>query len=349
MTSHSKAYEEAGVSIDAGYSLVSRIKKHAASTHIQGVLSDLGGFGGLFKPDLGGMEAPVLVASTDGVGTKVKLASEFNKHEGIGQDLVAMCVNDIVVQGARPLFFLDYFACGKLDVDKAEAVIASVAKGCKLAGCALLGGETAEMPDMYAEGEYDLAGFCVGIVDNAKVIDGSQVRAGDAVIGINSTGVHANGYSLVRKLLAQSGLGPDDLFPGTEQSVSDVLMTPTAIYVEAVRHLMRDLPLKGMAHITGGGFYENIPRALPDQLAVKLNFSAWTVSPVFHWLREQAGISWMEMLHIFNCGIGYVVIVAPEYAEEVISRLNAMNATAQLIGNVNKRSPKQAEQVVVRF
>lgn len=260
-----------------------------------------------------------------------------------------MCANDIIVQGARPLFFLDYFATGKLDVDQAETVIAGIARACKMAGCALLGGETAEMPDMYAPGEYDLAGFCVGMVDNEKVVDGSQIRVGDAVIGISSTGVHANGFSLVRKVLAQSGLGPDDLFPGTPQTVKDVLLAPTAIYVDIVRHLMRDVPIKGMAHITGGGFYENIPRMLQDQVAVDIDFSSWAMPPVFHWLREQAGLEWKEMLSIFNCGIGFVMVVSAEHAEEVVNRINAMQAHAQQIGVVTQRVGKEAAQVHIKI
>ena len=222
-----KAYTEAGVDIDAGNSLVSRIKSMVAQTHIPGVLSDIGGFGGLFKPDLSGMTEPVLVASTDGVGTKLKLAFAFDKHDTVGIDLVAMCANDILVQGAKPLLFLDYFATGKLDVDKTAQVVAGVADGCKQAGCALLGGETAEMPDMYGDGEYDIAGFCVGIADNSKIVDGSGIRVGDVLIGLASSGVHSNGFSLVRKVLEKSGLGPDDLMPGTERTVRDVLLEPT--------------------------------------------------------------------------------------------------------------------------
>jgi phosphoribosylformylglycinamidine cyclo-ligase len=260
-----------------------------------------------------------------------------------------MCVNDIIVQGARPLFFLDYFATGKLDVDRAEKVIAGIAEGCKQAGCALLGGETAEMPDMYAQGEYDLAGFCVGIVDNPKITGSSRVRAGDALIGISSSGLHSNGYSLVRKVLAKSGLGPDDPFPGEKGTVKDVLIAPTAIYVDAVRSLLRDSLINSMAHITGGGFYENLPRALPDQVEARINFGVWPVPPVFEWVREQARLTWPEMLHIFNCGIGYVAIVASGHREEVISRLSAMNLPAQVIGTVVRRSSKRSERVSIKF
>ena len=260
-----KAYAQAGVNIEAGNALVSRIKDLVQSTQTRGVISDIGGFGGLFRPDLTGMAEPVLVASTDGVGTKLKLAFACNKHDTVGIDLVAMSVNDILVQGATPLFFLDYFATGKLDVDTAQTVVGGVAEGCRRAGCALLGGETAEMPDMYGPGEYDLAGFCVGLVDNARLIDGSSIQVGDKIVGIASSGLHSNGYSLVRKILAQSGLGPDDTLPGAAASVREVLLAPTTIYVEVVRSLLRDLNIKGMAHITGGGFYDNIPRVLPGR------------------------------------------------------------------------------------
>ena len=348
-STRAQAYTDAGVNIDAGNLLVSRIKSFVSQTHIHGVLSDIGGFGGLFKPDLGGMDSPVLVASTDGVGTKLKLAFMFDKHDTVGIDLVAMCANDILVQGARPLFFLDYFATGKLDVDRASQVIAGIAEGCKQAGCALLGGETAEMPDMYGDGEYDLAGFCVGIADNTKLVDGSSIRVGDALIGLASSGVHSNGYSLVRKILESSGLGPDDEIPGSGRSVQDVLLEPTLIYADIVRNLMRDLPIKGMVHVTGGGFYDNIPRVLPNSVSAEVDFNSWTVPPVFHWLREQGGLSWPEMLQIFNCGIGYIVIVPGEIADEVMGRLKAMHEGAWRIGTIVRRQDKDEEQVKVTF
>ena len=327
-----QAYTEAGVNIDAGNSVVSRIKSIVSQTHIHGVLSDIGGFGGLFKPDMSGMVEPVLVASTDGVGTKLKLAFAFDKHDTVGIDLVAMSANDILVQGARPLLFLDYFATGKLDVDKTTQVIAGIAEGCKQAGCALLGGETAEMPDMYADGEYDLAGFCVGMADNAKIVDGSGIRVGDVLIGLASSGIHSNGYSLVRKILDKSGLGPDDTMPGSDRTVKDVLLEPTYIYSDVVRNLMRDLPVKGMVHITGGGFY-----------------ASWDVQPVFHWLREEGGLTWPEMLQIFNCGIGYVFIVPSEVAEEAMGRLEAMHKGAWVIGTIGRRQDKDEEQVKILF
>lgn len=344
-----RAYTEAGVNIEAGNSLVERIKSLVTQTHVHGVLSDIGGFGGLFRPDLGEMEDPVLVASTDGVGTKLKLATAFDKHDTIGIDLVAMSVNDILVQGARPLFFLDYFASGKLDVDRAEQVVRGVAEGCKIAGCALLGGETAEMPDMYAPGDYDLAGFCVGLVDNAKIVDGSSIRVGDVLIGLASSGLHSNGYSLVRKILDKSGLGPDDTIPGSMGTVREVLLQPTHIYTDVIRNLMRDLPIKGMVHVTGGGFYDNIPRALPNSVVAEVRFASWSVPPVFHWLREAGNLSWQEMLQIFNCGIGYILITPSQVAEEIMSRLSAMHEGAWIIGTIERRQDKDQEQVKIIF
>ena len=348
-TARAKAYTESGVDINAGNDLVSRIKTMVASTHIQGVYSDIGGFGGLFKPDLAGMSAPVLVASTDGVGTKLKLAFEYDKHDTIGIDLVAMSANDVIVQGARPLFFLDYFATGKLDVDKAAAVVSGVAEGCRRAGCALLGGETAEMPTMYTPGEYDLAGFCVGIVDNARIVDGSSVRVGDALIGLASSGLHSNGYSLARKLLAQSGLKGGDLLPGTDKTVAEVFLEPTTIYVECVRSLQRDLAINGMAHITGGGFYDNIPRVLPQQVGAQITFGSWPIPPVFTWMAEQGKLTWPEMLQIFNCGIGYLLVVAEDIQEEVMHRLAAMQQDAWVIGKVERLAAQQEDRITIAF
>ena len=344
----SQAYVDAGVSIEAGNALVERIRGIVARTPSTGVVSPIGGFGGLFRPALGDMQAPVLVSSTDGVGTKLKLAFAFDKHDTVGIDLVAMSVNDILVQGAMPLFFLDYFATGRLDVDKAQQVIEGVGEGCRQADCALLGGETAEMPDMYADGEYDLAGFCVGIVDNAKIIDGSGIRVGDRIIGIGSSGVHANGFSLVRKLLAQSGLKGDDIFPGSERTVRDVLLEPTIIYVDVVRNLLRDIGIRGMVHITGGGFYDNIPRVLPDSVQARIDFGTWEMPCVFDWIRESGKLEWPEMLQIFNCGVGYMLIVAPDVADEVVGRIKAMQMNAWSIGTVESRSG-DGEQVDIHF
>ena len=297
---------------------------------------------------MSGINEPVLVSSTDGVGTKLKLAFAFNKHDSVGIDLVAMSVNDILVQGATPLFFLDYFATGRLDVEIAQTVIAGVAEGCRLADCALLGGETAEMPDMYAPGEYDLAGFCVGVVDNAKLIDGSAIQVGDKIVGIASSGLHSNGFSLVRKILAESGLGAEDRLPGGDLSVKDTLLTPTAIYVEPVRSLLRDMRIKGMVHITGGGFYDNLPRVLPSQVEARVLFDSWPIPPVFLWLKEAGRLSWPEMFQIFNCGIGYILLVPAEQAEEILNRMPAFNLRAFVIGETAKRSGK-GEQVVINF
>ncbi len=344
-----RAYTEAGVDIHAGNTVVERIKSILAKTHVHGVLTDIGGFGGLYKPDMENVEAPVLVAATDGVGTKLKLAFAWNHHATIGIDLVAMSVNDIVVQGAKPLFFLDYFATGKLDVDTAETVIAGIAEGCRQSNCALLGGETAEMPDMYHPGEYDLAGFCVGLVSNNKIVDGSSVKVGDSVIGIGSSGPHANGYSLIRKLLAESGLKGDDTLPGSDTTMRDALLAPTIIYADCVRNLLRDFSISGMAHITGGGFYDNIPRTLPGQVRATIRFGSWEIDPVFHWLKDQGKLSWPEMLQIFNCGIGYVLIVPKESADEIIRRINALQLSAWEIGSIDRHADKQGEQVEVLF
>ncbi|MDO5537907.1 MAG: phosphoribosylformylglycinamidine cyclo-ligase [Desulfovibrionaceae bacterium] len=346
----SKAYTASGVNIEAGNALVTSIKDLVAQTHTKGVLSDIGGFGGLFRPDTSGMSSPVLVSSTDGVGTKLKLAFRFNRHDSVGIDLVAMSVNDILVQGAVPLFFLDYFATGKLDISVAKTVIAGVAEGCKQSACALLGGETAEMPDMYGEGEYDLAGFAVGLVDNDKLIDGSNIKVGDAIVGIASTGVHSNGFSLVRKILEKSGLQGDDPFPGEEsRSVADVLLAPTAIYVEVIKSLLRDMPIKGMAHITGGGFYDNIPRVLPSQVEARITFGSWDVPPVFRWLKETGELSWAEMCQIFNTGIGYILVIPEEQVEEAINRIQAFNHKAWKIGTIAKRQDESSEQIQIDF
>ena len=275
MSNRADAYKAAGVNIDEANAFVERIKTLAASTHTKGVLSGIGGFGGLFKPDLSNVEAPVLVSGTDGVGTKLKLAFAFNRHSTIGIDLVGMNVNDVLVQGARPLFFLDYFATGKLEGDRAVEVLSGVVEGCKQAKCALLGGETAEMPGFYPDGEYDLSGFCVGMVDYERIVDGSQIANGDVLIGLASTGPHANGYSLIRKIYDASGLRPDDTLPGDDTTtMADALMAPTRIYVQPVLNLLRDLPIRGMAHITGGGFFDNLPRVLPRTVTAHIRFGS---------------------------------------------------------------------------
>ena len=346
--SRSAAYASAGVDIHAGNELVSRIKDMVASTQTHGVLSDIGGFGGLFRPDITGMQSPVLVSGTDGVGTKLKMASLFNRHDTVGIDLVAMSVNDCLVLGAKPLFFLDYFSCGELDVDLAATVVGGIVEGCKLSGCTLLGGETAEMPGMYAKGDYDLAGFCVGIVDGPKIVDGSTISVGDVIIGLASSGLPSNGYSLVRKIYEESGVKADDIVPGTDRTFADVLLTPTVIYSEQVKSIMRDLPIKGMVHITGGGFYDNIPRVLSPSVCASISFSSWERPAIFNWLKEQGNLTWPEMLQIFNCGIGYIMITDRATADDMLPRFKSMKTEAWEIGTIVRRKDQQ-EQVEISF
>jgi len=348
-TNRADAYKAAGVNIDEANQFVERIKALAQSTHGKGVLSGIGGFGGLFKPDLSNIHAPVLVSGTDGVGTKLKLAFAFAGHDTIGIDLVAMSVNDVLVQGAKPLFFLDYFATGKLDSDVAVRVVAGIVEGCNQSKCALLGGETAEMPGFYADGEYDLSGFCVGMVDMDRIVDGSQVGHGDVIIGLASTGPHANGYSLIRKIYDASGLKGDDPLPGGDgATVAQALMAPTRIYVQPVLNVLRDLPVKGMCHITGGGFYDNLPRVLPSSVSAHVRFGSWPVPPVFNWLKDQGKLSWPEMLQIFNTGIGYALIVKKDAVDDVMDRLQAMDTPAFVIGEIAPRVGDE-EQVQVIF
>ena len=341
----SLSYRDAGVDIDAGDALVERIKPLVQRTMRPEVLGGLGGFGGLFE--LGrNYRQPVLVSGADGVGTKLKLAIDWNCHDTVGQDLVAMSVNDILVQGAEPLFFLDYFACGKLDVDTAAAVVGGVAKGCELAGCALIGGETAEMPGMYPPGEYDLAGFAVGVVEKDHLLSGRDIVAGDRVLGLASSGAHSNGYSLIRKVVAQSGAGPDDDLLGV--SLRDALLAPTRIYVKAVRTVLQAHPgaIRGLAHITGGGLLENIPRVLPDGLGVTLLRDAWRMPALFEWLQREGNIALRELHRTFNCGIGMVVIVAPAEADTVASLLRDCGETVFMLGEVT-HSAAGAERVLV--
>ena len=346
--SRSAAYASAGVDINAGNELVSRIKDMVASTQTHGVLSDIGGFGGLFRPDITGMQSPVLVSGTDGVGTKLKMASLFNRHDTVGIDLVAMSVNDCLVLGAKPLFFLDYFSCGELDVDRAATVVGGIVEGCKQSGCTLLGGETAEMPGMYAKGDYDLAGFCVGIVDGPKIVDGSTISVGDVIIGLASSGLHSNGFSLVRKIYEESGVRADDIVPGTDRTFADVLLTPTVIYSEQVKSIMRDLPIKGMVHITGGGFYDNIPRVLSPSVCASIRFSSWERPAIFEWLKEQGNLTWPEMLQVFNCGIGYIMITDRATADDMLPRFKSMKTEAWEIGTIVRRKDQQ-EQVEISF
>ena len=338
------SYRDAGVDIDAGDALIDRIKPFAKRTMREGVMAGIGGFGALFELSKKFQE-PVLVSGTDGVGTKLKLAFQLNRHDTVGQDLVAMSVNDILVQGAEPLFFLDYFACGKLDVDTAATVIKGIAHGCELSGCALIGGETAEMPSMYPDGEYDLAGFAVGAVEKKKIIDGSTIRPGDVVLGLASSGAHSNGYSLVRKIIevAKPDLNAD--FHG--QRLQDAIMAPTRIYVKPLLSLIDTLPVKGMAHITGGGLTENVPRVLADNLTAVIQRDAWTLPPLFQWLQAQGNVADAEMHRVFNCGIGMVVIVAKEDAERAIRHLQAAGEAVWQIGEIQERAEGQAQTGVV--
>jgi len=340
----SLSYRDAGVDIDAGDALVEAIKPFAKRTMREGVLGGLGGFGAMFEIGKKYKE-PVLVSGTDGVGTKLKLAFMLNKHDTVGIDLVAMSVNDILVQGAEPLFFLDYFACGKLDVPSATDVIKGVAKGCEQAGCALIGGETAEMPSMYPDGEYDLAGFAVGAVEKANIIDGSKIKPGDVVLGLASSGIHSNGYSLVRKIIevAKPDLNAD--FHG--RKLADVLMEPTRIYVKPLLALMAKMEVKGMVHITGGGLVENIPRVLRDNLTAVLHKDAWTLPPLFRWLQQHGNVADAEMHRVFNCGIGMTVIVAQENADAAIAQLHAAGETVMRIGEIREREQGQAQTVVI--
>ncbi len=324
-------YRAAGVDIDAGNAVVDRIKPLVARTFRKEVMSGLGGFGGLFE--LGGRyREPVLVSGTDGVGTKLKLAQSLDRHDTIGIDLVGMCVNDVLVQGAEPLFFLDYFATGKLDVETTVAVIGGIAKGCELAGCALIGGETAEMPSMYPPGEYDLAGFCVGAVEKLSLIDGTRIQASDAIIGIASSGAHSNGYSLIRKIVERAG-SPFDLDLGGS-SLADLLMQPTTIYVKPILKLMQQLQVNGMAHITGGGLRENIIRVVPENLAIEIDSKSWKTPILFDWLQREGKVADDEMLRTFNCGIGYSLIVSREHAGATLDALETLGLQAWTIGEV---------------
>lgn len=337
------SYRDAGVDIDAGDALVDRIKPLAKKTMREGVLAGIGGFGALFEVPKRYQE-PILVSGTDGVGTKLKLAFEWNAHETIGQDLVAMSVNDILVQGAESLFFLDYFACGKLSVDTATTVIAGIAKGCELAGCALIGGETAEMPGMYPPGEYDLAGFAVGVVEKSKIIDGSNIRPGDVIIGIASSGAHSNGYSLIRKIIERAGAKPSETIEG--KTLQEWVMAPTQIYVKQLLNVMSHHSLKGLAHITGGGLVDNIPRVLPKNTQAVLRRDSWTMPPLFRWLQMKGGVADAEMVRVFNCGIGMVVVVDQQEAKAVIASIEQQGLNAWLLGDIAMR-PEGAPQTIL--
>ena len=337
-------YRDAGVDIDAGDQLVENIKPFAKRTMRPEVLAGIGGFGGLVEISKK-YKNPVLVAGTDGVGTKLKLAFHLNKHDTIGIDLVAMSVNDILVQGAEPLFFLDYFACGKLDVAVATEVIKGIALGCEMAGCALIGGETAEMPGMYPDGEYDLAGFAVGVVEKENIIDGSTIAAGDTVLGLASSGPHSNGYSLVRQIIEREKIdfGAD----AGAAAIAANLLQPTRIYVKALLKLMETLPVKGMAHITGGGLTENVPRILAEGLTARLDKSAWQRPAIFDWLQEHGNVAEHEMHRVFNCGIGMVVVVARAQASKAMAQLRAAGETVFEIGKIAERQADEPRTIVL--
>ena len=333
MTSRqSLTYKDAGVDIEAGNELVQRIGSAVDATRRPGVLSGIGGFGGLFELDLGRWKNPVLVAGTDGVGTKLRLAIETGRHESVGIDLVAMCANDVLAQGAEPLFFLDYYATGKLDVDVAEVVVRGIAEGCRRAGAALLGGETAEMPGMYKDHDYDLAGFCVGVVDRYAMIDGSRIKPGDRVLGLASSGPHSNGYSLIRHIVEKSSVRLNDDWQ--ETTLADALLAPTRIYVEPVLEMIRQLDVRGIAHITGGGIPENVQRVLPDSVDAVIDENSWVVPEIFSWLQEQGGVPQDEMHRTFNCGIGMMLVVPEEAADASLALAQEQGENGFLMGEI---------------
>lgn len=344
--SASLTYRDAGVDIDAGDALVDRIKPMAARTLRPGVMAGIGGFGALFEVPRH-LKEPVLVSGTDGVGTKLRLAFEWNRHDTVGIDLVAMSVNDILVQGAEPLYFLDYFACGKLSVDTAASVVGGIARGCELAGCALIGGETAEMPGMYPEGEYDLAGFAVGAVEKSLIIDGKSIAEGDIVLGLASSGAHSNGFSLLRKVIERSGVSRTFELGG--RPLEDVVMEPTRIYVKSVLAALQKhgAAIKGLAHITGGGLLDNVPRILQPGLAARLNRDAWAMPDLFVWLQQQGGIDSNEMYRVFNCGIGMVMVVPADQADAISATLADQGEQVFRLGNIVARENANAPQTVV--
>ncbi|MDE7305039.1 MAG: phosphoribosylformylglycinamidine cyclo-ligase [Alistipes sp.] len=330
-----QSYEKAGVSLEAGYESVRRIRRHVESTARLGVMGSIGAFGGMFDLSALRIEEPVLVSGTDGVGTKLKLAFAMDKHDTIGIDAVAMCVNDVLAQGAEPLLFLDYIAVGHNEPKKIEAIVSGVAEGCRQAGCALVGGETAEMPGMYAEGEYDIAGFTVGVVEKKKLIDGSKVKAGDVLVGVASSGVHSNGFSLVRKIVGDNGLSLTESYPELSgKSLGEVLLTPTRIYVRQMLEVIRQCDVHGIAHITGGGFDENIPRILRGSQGIEIEEGAWEILPVFRFLEKYGKIPHREMFNIFNMGIGMVVALDRSEAQQAVEILAACGERASVIGRI---------------
>lgn len=342
----SRHYREAGVDLDKANELVTRIKPLVRSTFQSGVITDIGGFGGLYSLNCAEMEKPVLVSSTDGVGTKLKIASWANRHDTVGIDLVAMCVNDIVVQGAKPLFFLDYIALGKMELDLVEQLVSGIAAGCKEASCSLIGGETAEMPDFYGVNEYDMAGFAVGIVDNSHIVDGSTIRVGDQIVGLASSGLHSNGFSLVRRIVFDRlQLKPDSILEGCNRTAAEELLEPTRIYVEPALKILRQFRIPGMVHITGGGFYDNIPRILPKTCQAVVYKGSWEIPAIFQFLQEKGEILEDEMYHVFNNGIGFAMVTSADEVNEVIHMLNAMGQKAYRIGEIVPRADDATPQV----
>ncbi|WP_077620419.1 phosphoribosylformylglycinamidine cyclo-ligase [Bacillus sinesaloumensis] len=333
------AYKQAGVDIEAGYEAVSRMKKHVAKTIRPEVMGGLGSFGGMFDLSKINVKEPVLVSGTDGVGTKLMLAFMMNKHDTIGIDAVAMCVNDIVVQGAEPLYFLDYIACGKAQPEKIEQIVKGIADGCEQAGCALVGGETAEMPGMYSEDEYDLAGFSVGVAEKSKLVTGSSIKPGDVLIGLSSSGIHSNGYSLVRKvLLEEGGLDLHKTYESIGRPLGEELLQPTKIYVKSLLKAMKKFEIKGMSHITGGGFIENIPRMLPDGVGAEVDYGSWPIPPIFDLLEETGNLDRKEMFNIFNMGIGMVLAINEADLQEVTGLLEEQGEKAYVIGRIKEGS-----------
>ena len=345
MTEQSLSYRDAGVDIDAGNALIDKIKPLSKATQRPGVLGGLGGFGALFEVPLDRYKKPVLVSGTDGVGTKLKLAMQMDKHDSIGIDLVAMCVNDLIVQGAEPLFFLDYYATGKLDVDAATDVVKGISEGCIQAGCALTGGETAEMPGMYQNNDYDLAGFCVGIVEKDKIIDGTQVKAGDKLLGLASSGPHSNGYSLIRKILDTHNADLNQPFENT--TLGQALLEPTRIYVKSLLKLIEKIDIHAVSHITGGGLLENIPRVLPNNCSAKIAKNSWQLPAIFNWLQEHGNIEQTEMYRTFNCGIGLVIAIAEQDEELAIAELQKHGEKVYRLGQIELLEKQDDAQVVI--
>jgi len=339
-------YKDAGVDIDRTNEFVEYLKPLVKNTFRKEVMKNLGGFGGLFHLDINKYRDPILVSATDGVGTKIKIAQFLKKHDTIGIDLVAMSVNDVVVQGAEPLYFLDYLAMGRFDLDVGKEILSGIVRGCQEAGCSLIGGETAEMPGLYRDGEYDLAGFCVGIVEADRLIDGSEIRVGDKIVGIASSGLHSNGFSLVRKVLAEVGINLAEKAPGGEHTLGEELLRPTRIYVKSLLNLIKSFTVKGLVHITGGGFLENIPRILPLPCQAVIHKGDWEVPPIFTFIQEKGKIAEEEMFRVFNMGIGMVVVVPEKEVEDVLERLENLGEKADLIGTIEKREEQEARVIL---